>query len=147
MCNLPLFYPTTTIKNCCWWLRQLLFFGVVWQDCQSFPTCTLHPRLTSQWQKKPPPSLQRTHYCTLSTPVLKHSRTLHYTGLTIVCSSTHRSEILVHYPHAQDFPGFGLTQRARSRALSSTICCEGPFTFSVVCSPYRLVWPCNFLSF
>ena len=67
----------------------------------------------------------KTHYCTLSMLVLKHSRTLHYIGLTIVCSSTHRSESLVHYSHAQDFPGFGLTQRAGSRALSSTICCEG----------------------
>ena len=42
MCLLSLSYPTTSIKNCCWWLRQLLFLGVGWQDWQSLPTCTLH---------------------------------------------------------------------------------------------------------
>ena len=58
---LVLFQPLS-LKNGCWWLRQLLSLGVVWQDCQSLPTCTLHPQLTSQWQKKPLPSLPQGFY-------------------------------------------------------------------------------------
>ena len=39
---LPCFIPTTFIKKCCWWLRQLWSLGVGWQDCQFSPTHTLH---------------------------------------------------------------------------------------------------------
>ena len=52
MCHLSLSYPTTFIKNCCWWLRQLLFLGVGWQDCQSLPTRTLHQQWTSRWVER-----------------------------------------------------------------------------------------------
>ena len=68
MCLLSLSYPTTFIKNCCWWLRQLLSLGVGWQDCQYSPTRTVHH---SSW---------------LHNGREKPSRTLHYVGLTIFCS-------------------------------------------------------------
>ena len=97
-CVTTLSYPTTSIKNCWWWLRQLLFLGVGWQNCQSFPTRTLHPWLTSQWQKK--------NHC-------HHSRGLtiafHSTAHSLHClfTSTHRIYLVVlpqefHSPHYSD---------------------------------------------
>ena len=104
-------YPTTSIKNCWWWLRQLLFLGVVWQDYQSLPTRTLHPQLTSPWQKKPLPSLQWTHDYPLSTLVLKHSCPFNFVGSPLSVHSSwlfaypHARTFACHFvhPHAQDF--------------------------------------------
>ena len=67
MCLLPLLYPTTFIEEWLVVVEAVIVLGVGWQDCQSSPRRTLHPCLTSLWQEKP-------------------SRTLHYAGLTIVCS-------------------------------------------------------------
>ena len=80
-------------------------------------------------KEKPPPSL--TEDTTLSTSALNtHAlqfRVLpvvfHLHALPIVCSFFSRTGI---------FLAFGLMQWAESRALSSTNCCEGPFTFSAI---------------
>ena len=40
MCHLPLSYPTTSIKNCYWWLRQLLFLE--WGGRTVIPCPTAH---------------------------------------------------------------------------------------------------------
>ena len=95
-------HPTTSIKNCWWWLRQLLFGEWVWQDCQSFLTCTLHPRLTSQRQNKPPPSPPQD--TTLSMTV-KNTHALPIHVLSVGCSPSRRRGILAH-SRVQEFPGF-----------------------------------------
>ena len=46
MCHLPLSYPTTTIKKLLLLVEAVMAGSGVWQDCQSFPTRTLH-----QWNE------------------------------------------------------------------------------------------------
>ena len=65
--------------------------GVGWQDCQSSPTCTLHPqRLTSLWQE--------------------NLHALSNWGPHNFVVPLHALSPLSHSPHAQALGGLGLTQ-------------------------------------
>ena len=89
MCHLSLFYPTTTINNCCCQLRQLLFWEWGWQDCQSFPTHTLHQRIE-------PHVGQKIGYYAFS-PLSIHPRAQEEIFMLM------QGPLSIHYSHAQEF--------------------------------------------
>ena len=152
MCHLSLFTQPPPLKNDCWWLRKLWSLRVGWQDCHSSPTRTLHQQET--FMHSP---LHRSHDCLfvsthriylvlllqMHSPLhacTEHSRTsnsrlrccLFTHAWAGSCSSSCVNQcpfiILTH----RNFLVFRLMQRAESRALPSTNCCEGPFTFLAV---------------
>ena len=86
-----------------------------WKDCQSSPTCTLHPLLTSLWQEKP-------------------SRTLQFVTSRFCCSSPRMNHLLfAGLTHRYFSWFFQLMQRAESRALLSTIYCAAVVLSRTVC--------------
>ena len=66
MCHLPLSYPTTTIEKLLLLVGAVIAGSGVWQDCQSFPTHTLHQQIQPHDGKKndyaPHSILSTTHY-------------------------------------------------------------------------------------
>ena len=102
-----------------------MILGVGWQDCQSSPTCTLHPLLTSLWQEKISRSLQFWDLTILlfiphadillgSTSLLNtHALqfrvlpvVVHLHALPIVCSLFSRTEIFLVSPTQVFLCGF-----------------------------------------
>ena len=82
---------------------MVIVLGVVWQDCQSLPTRTLHLQLTSQWQKKPLPSLPQTHYSLHdSDEALTHFRS----AFSVVVHPHTRTIVYSLFARTGIFPGF-----------------------------------------
>ena len=106
----------------------------VWQDCQSFPTRTLHQRIE-------PHDGQKNDYYAFS-PLFLFIHAHRQSG-----SSSRRDHCLFIILTHRIFPGFDSHSELGAVLFHPRFSCEGPFTFSAVWSPYRLVWPCNFSSF
>ena len=85
----PCFIPTTFIEEWLLVVEAVIVFGSGVAGLSVLTHMHTPPLLTSQWKKKPLPSLPQDF--TLSTTVQEHSRTLHYTSLLTCCSSSHRS--------------------------------------------------------
>ena len=50
--HVPLSHPTTLMI--CWVVEAVMAGSGVWQDCQFFPTCTLHQQVDLTLERKPP---------------------------------------------------------------------------------------------
>ena len=86
----PCFYfQPLSLKNYCWWLRQLIALGVRWQDYQSSPPRTLYPRF---WLF----ISSRRYSSTLHELLSTQERQIRV--LPVVCASTDKNRAA--FPHA-----------------------------------------------